>query len=224
MLSEIPQIISPAVLEKIGSLLETATWHEGSASAGAQARNIKTNQEMDQSCDSWKAINQQVVSQLYAHPTFQSLVLPSKVSAAFISRCQPGMHYGKHIDDPVMGTPGARYRSDIAVSVFLSAPDNYEGGELTIQSQFGPVAVKLAAGSAVVYPASSVHEVTPVTSGERIVCALWAQSLVREPDKRELLHQLDEAREALHQSASQALVTQQIEQVYANLLRMWSDV
>lgn len=224
MLSEIPHIISQADLDKIRSLLDKATWRSGSESAGAQATRIKTNQEMDQTCESWNAINQHVVSQLYAHPTFQSLVLPSKVSAAFVSRCQPGMHYGKHIDDPVMGAPGARYRSDIAVTVFLSDPASYEGGELTIQSQFGPVAVKLAAGSAVVYPASSIHEVTPVKSGERIVCALWAQSLVREPDRRELLHKLDEAREALHQSTPQALVTQQIEQVYANLLRMWSDV
>ncbi len=224
MLNEIPHILSQADLDNIASLVEQASWQAGIESAGAQAKGVKTNQEMAQSCESWKAINQLVVSQLYAHPTFQSLVLPSRVSAAFVSRCQPGMHYGQHIDNPIMGAPGTFYRSDIAITVFLNDPESYEGGALTIQSQFGPVAVKLAAGSAVVYPASNVHEVTPVTSGERIVCALWAQSLVREPDKRELLHKLDEARQALHQSTPQAQVTQQIEQVYANLLRMWSDV
>lgn len=179
---------------------------------------------MDQNCNSWTAINQCVVSRLYSHPTFKSLVLPLKVSAAFVSRCQEGMHYGKHIDDPVMGTQVAPYRSDLAVTVFLSEPDSYEGGELTIQSQFGPVSVKLPAGSAVVYPASSLHEVTPVTKGVRVVCALWAQSMVRDAHKRELLHSLDEARMALSQSTPKAMVTQQVEHVYANLLRLWADV
>lgn len=134
------------------------------------------------------------------------------------------MHYGRHIDDPVMGTINARYRSDVAVTVFLSEPNSYEGGELTIQSRFGPVSVKLPAGSAVIYPASSLHEVMPVTKGERIVCALWAQSMVRDSQQREILHDLNEAREALNRSTPKAMVTQQIEQVYSNLLRMWADV
>jgi len=224
MLNEIAQVISAADLEKIQSLIADASWQSGKATAGAQAREIKANEEMDQQCDSWNAINQLVVNKLYAHPVFQSMVLPSKVSAAFVSRCQSEMHYGKHIDDPIMGGPNSRYRSDVAVTVFLSDPDSYEGGELSIESRFGPVSVKLPAGSAVVYPASSLHEVTPVTQGERIVCVLWAQSMIRDTERRELLHDLNEAREALGQSAPEALVTQQIERVYSNLLRMWVDV
>ncbi|MCL4160762.1 UNVERIFIED_CONTAM: hypothetical protein GTU68_042785 [Idotea baltica] len=123
-----------------------------------------------------------------------------------------------------MGGANARYRGDIAVTVFLSEPNSYDGGELTIESRFGPVAVKLPAGHAVIYPASSRHEVTPVTRGERIVCALWAQSMVRDPQQRELLHDLNEARQALTQSTPQAQVTQQIERVYANLVRLWVDL
>ena len=224
MQSEIKQLLSAADLEKIQSLVANAQWQSGSITAGAQARDKKANEEMDQRCESWTAINQLVVTQLYAHPVFQSMVLPSKVSAAFVSRCLPGMHYGQHIDDPIMGNMNARYRSDVAVTVFLSDPETYDGGELTIQSRFGPVSVKLPAGNAVVYPASSLHEVTPVTRGKRVVCALWAQSMVRDAQHRELLHDLDEARQALHQSTPNALVTQQIEQVYANLLRLWADV
>ncbi len=163
------------------------------------------------------------MSRLYAHPVFQSLALPSKVSAAFVSRCTPGMHYGQHIDDPIMGTAAARYRSDVAITVFLSDTESYEGGELKIESRFGPVSVKLPAGSAVVYPASSLHEVSPVTHGTRIVCALWAQSMVRDAHQRDLLHDLNEAREAFYQSTPDALVTKQIEHVYANLLRLWAD-
>lgn len=224
MLNEIPSLLPDADQVKIQALLGDAVWQSGTDSAGAQAGQVKHNEEMDQSCASWAAINQMVVPQLYAHPLFQSMALPSKVSAAFISRCLSGMHYGQHIDNPIMGTQNARYRSDIAVTVFLSDPETYDGGELCIQSQFGPVSVKLAAGSAVVYPASSLHEVTPVTRGERIVCALWAQSLVRDSKQRELLHELDEARQALIQTTPKALVTKKVDQVYANLLRMWADV
>ncbi len=224
MLSEINKLLSTADLENIQSLIDDAQWQSGNSSAGAHAREIKSNEEMDQSCKSWTAINQIVVSQLYAHPTFQSMVIPSKVSAAFISRCQSGMYYGQHIDNPIMGNASARYRSDVAITVFLSDPDNYDGGELSIESRFGQVSVKLPAGSAVVYPASSLHEVTPVTRGERVVCALWAQSMVRNEQQRELLHDLDEVRQALNQSTPNALVTQKTEHIYANLLRLWADV
>jgi len=224
MLNEIQNVLSTEDLDTIQTQLSQATWQSGEQSAGVQARKIKSNEEMDQRCESWSSINERVVSQLYRHPAFQSLALPSKVSAAFISRCKAGMHYGQHIDDPIMGSANARYRSDLAVTVFLADPTSYEGGELVIESRFGPVSVKLQAGSAVVYPASSLHEVTPVLSGERIVCALWVQSMVRDANQRDLLHDLDEARQALNQSTPNALVTKQIEHVYANLLRLWADV
>jgi len=224
MLNDIQRLLSAADLETIRAQLASATWRSGSHSAGARARSIKNNEEMDQRCESWVTINEFVVQKLYAHPVFQSLALPSRVSAAFISRCKPGMSYGQHIDDPIMGTAQARYRSDVAVTVFLSNPNDYEGGELRIESRFGPVSVKLEAGCAVVYPASSLHEVTPVTQGERVVCALWAQSMVRDAHQRDLLHELNEAREALNRSTPNAIVTQKIEQVYANLLRLWADV
>jgi len=224
MLSDIPMLLGQTELATINSLLSDATWHAGQSSAGSQASEIKHNEEMDQSCKSWLEINKLVIPNLYAHPQFQSMALASKVSAAYISRCLPGMHYGQHIDDPIMGEQNARYRSDLAITVFLSEPDAYEGGELTIESRFGPVQVKLPAGSAVVYPASSVHEVKAVTRGERIVCALWAQSMIRDAQQRELLHELDEARQALAQSTPHAQVTKQVEKVYANLLRMWADL
>jgi len=217
-------MLSQSDIEKIQSLIDDAQWQSGDLSAGEHARNKKANEEMDQRCQSWQAINKIVVSTLYAHPQFQSMVLPLKVSAAFISRCKPGMFYGQHIDNPIMGNPGGHYRSDIATTVFLSDPATYDGGELCIESRFGPVTVKLGQGSAVVYPASSLHEVTPVTKGERIVCALWSQSLVRNDQQRELLHDLDEVRQALHQSTPNALVTQKTEHIYANLLRLWADV
>ena len=134
------------------------------------------------------------------------------------------MKYQAHVDDPVMGTASGRYRSDVAVTVFLSDADSYQGGELRIHTRFGPVDVKLNAGSVVAYPASSLHEVTEITSGHRLACVLWAQSLVRSAEQREILSDLDEARQALHLSAKAAQVTGSVDRAYTNLLRMWSEV
>jgi len=224
MLNEIRNLLDQQDLERVKKQIDQANWQPGSDSAGSQAQKIKNNEEIDASSESWSNINKLVVSRLYAHPQFQSLVVPSKVSAAFVSRCKPGMHYGQHIDNPIMGNAGAQYRSDVAITVFLNNPKEYAGGELVIESRFGPVSVKLNAGCAVVYPASSLHEVTPVESGERLVCALWAQSMIRDAHQRALLHDLDEARQALLSSTPDALVTKRIEHVYTNLLRLWADV
>lgn len=224
MLTRIANVVTTEELQQINALLAQAQWQSGQSSAGAHASKGKLNEEMDQSCESWKAINQLVVTRLYQHPEFQRAALPSKVSAAFVSRYRNGMQYPAHVDDPVMGSASGRYRSDVAVTVFLNDKNTYEGGELRIHSRFGAVDVKLDAGSAVTYPASSLHEVTPVTSGERIACVLWAQSLVRGAEQREILSDLDEARQALHLSAGAARVTHSVDRAYTNLLRLWSDV
>ena len=133
------------------------------------------------------------------------------------------MHYGNHIDDPIMGE-GQRYRSDIAITIFLSDPAAYEGGELAIRSSFGTQSVKLPAGDAVMYPASSVHEVRPVTSGERLVAVTWVQSLVRDARQRELLFELHQARERMLRESPESEVTRRLEVVYANLVRMWAEL
>jgi PKHD-type hydroxylase len=160
---------------------------------------------------------------LTRHPVFQAAVLPHKVATPFYARYSPGMGYGDHVDDPVMG-PGPRYRSDVALTVFLNEPDSYAGGELTIRTSFGAHSVKYAAGDAVLYPASSVHRVAPVTAGERLVAVLWAQSLVRDPARRELLYELGQAREALLREQPEADETRRVDYAYVNLLRMWAEV
>lgn len=224
MLLTIENILNAEQLATVNKAVDSATWVDGRTSAGDHARQRKSNEEMDQTCPSWAAINKTVVSQLFAHPEFQSSVLPAKISAAFVSRCSPGMQYGVHVDDPVMGAANGRYRSDVAATVFLNDPDSYSGGELTIHSRFGPVSFKGSAGSAVIYPASSRHEVTTITKGQRLVCVLWAQSLVRDPAQREILADLDSSRRALRQSAPNAQVTETVDHAYMNLVRMWADV
>jgi PKHD-type hydroxylase len=134
------------------------------------------------------------------------------------------MTYGDHLDDPIMGTDGVMYRSDVAVTVFLNAPEEYDGGELVIRTSAGEQAVKLPAGDAVLYPAGSIHHVNPVTRGERLVAVTWVQSLVRDAARRELLYGLNAAREKLLQSAPEAEETAQVNAAYLNLIRMWSDI
>lgn len=224
MLIKINQVLTADELAHLRALIDGADWISGRHSAGVDAAAQKSNCEMNQDSDAWRQVNQLVVQRLYRHPEFQSAVLPHRVSAAFVSRYAPGMSYGAHVDDPVMGQAQARYRSDVAVTVFLSDDTGYEGGELVVHTRFGRVEVKLPAGCAVAYPASSLHEVTPVRSGERIACVLWAQSLVRDPQQREILADLDDARRALKLSTPRAQVTARVDQAYMNLVRMWADV
>ena len=146
------------------------------------------------------------------------------VASPYYARYQPGMAYGNPLDDPIMGADGLRYRSDIAITIFLNAPEDYGGGELVIQTAFGSQPVKLAAGEGVLYPAGSIHQVNPVTRGERLVAVTWAQSLVRDPARRELLYELGQAREKLLQSAPDAAETAQVNAAYLNLIRMWSEI
>lgn len=224
MMLEIENVLNDAALRRARELLAGARFVDGKPSAGARARRVKHNEELDAGDTDVAALNDVVVGNLYRHPTFQSAVLPSRVSAAYFARYTPGMSYGDHVDDPVMGhAMGGYYRSDVAITIFLSGRDDYEGGELEITTAFGEQAIKLAAGSAITYPASSLHRVREVTRGERLVAVLWAQSMIRDPARRELLYELDVARQALMRVTPDAEVTGRIDRVYANLVRMWAD-
>ncbi|OED38782.1 Fe2+-dependent dioxygenase [Chromatiales bacterium (ex Bugula neritina AB1)] len=224
MLNSIPRVLTDPELSAINEHLQSARWISGKHSAGKHAVQGKSNEEMDQSCDSWSQINRIVANRLYQHPQFQRLSLPVKLSAAFVSRYRRGMAYGPHIDDPVMGAGNSLYRADIAITVFLSDPDSYTGGELSINTPYGATTVKLDAGSAITYPAASLHEVLAVENGERIACVMWAQSMVRDAQQREILADLDDARQALRQATPQAQITATLDRSYSNLVRMWAEV
>jgi PKHD-type hydroxylase len=165
-----------------------------------------------------------LTSALAHNATFRSAVLPYRMADPIFARYQPGMTYGDHVDDPLMGHSGQRFRTDVSMTVFLRPPESYAGGELVIGTTFGQQQVKLKAGSAVIYPSSSLHHVAPVTQGERLVALAWMQSYVRDPARRELLYELDQAREHLLQHAPDDPHTALVDKSYANLLRMWGDV
>jgi PKHD-type hydroxylase len=159
---------------------------------------------------------------LVQHPVYLQTALPAKISAPIYARYLAGMEYAGHIDDPIMGAPGARYRSDISISIFLNAPEEYDGGELCIETANGSQTYKLAAGSALLYPSTCYHAVTAVNSGERLVAVTWVQSHIRRADQREILLQLDQARSLLA-GDSNAESYRKVNLCYANLFRMWAD-
>ena len=224
MLLPIPAVLTPDQLDAVRQLLADARFVDGKLSAGMAARRVKNNEELDKGAQQMGILNNLVMSSLVQHPVYRAGALPLRVAAPYYARYTPGMSYGDHLDDPIMGADGALYRSDIAITIFLNDPDRYDGGELVIRTAFGENKVKLAAGDAVMYPSSSLHHVNEVTRGERLVAVTWVQSLVRDPARRELLHGLNLAREKLLQQAPEAAATAQVNASYLNLIRMWSDL
>ena len=211
-------------LDVVQRMLAGAPFVDGKLSAGLAARRVKHNQEVDRSARELEQLNNLVMGKLVQHPVYRSGALPLRVAAPYYARYTPGMRYGDHVDDPVMGADGTLYRSDISITVFLSDPAGYDGGELVINTPFGEQQVKLPAGDAVMYPSSSLHRVAEVTRGERLVAVTWLQSLVRDPARRELLHELNSVRERLLANTPQTEDAKLINKTYVNLVRMWCDV
>lgn len=223
MLIEIPGLLNTAQLDKIHEILEGARFVDGRLTAGMAASKVKQNEELAPEAELLQRLYRILMASVGHSATFRSAVLPARVADFIFARYQPGMRYGDHVDDPIMGQ-GPRFRSDVSMTVFLNPPEDYDGGELVIRTPFGEQQVKLAAGHAVVYPSSSVHRVAEVTRGERRVALTWIQSLVRDAAQRELLHELDQAREQLLRREPDSEVTRNVDRSYVNLLRMWAEV
>ncbi len=224
MLVTIPGLLDAPRLARVRELLDGARFVDGRLSAGTAARRVKNNQELEPEAAVMEELNRIVMGALVRHPTFNAAAMPLRVATPFYARYRPGMTYGDHVDDPVMGPAGGRYRSDVSTTVYLNGPEEYTGGELVVHTPFGSQEVKLAAGDAILYPSSSLHRVAEVTSGERLAAVTWTQSLVRDPGQRELLYTLGTARERLLAERPDAPETRQVDVSYVNLVRMWSEV
>lgn len=235
MLLIIKNVLDQNQLKVISRLLEDAEFDDGKLSAGKEAALVKNNLELSQETRTGEVLHQQlnqmVMPSLMKHPEYQNSVYPLKVATPFYVRYEKGMQYGFHVDDPIMGNAAAslqeRYRSDVSTSIFLN--DDYEGGELIIKTSAGEVSVKGHAGDAVIYSSNNLHKVNEITSGFRMVAVTWAQSMVKESAKREILFELSQARESLLEAKSDSVTNDnqtsaQVGNVYANLLRRWSDL
>jgi PKHD-type hydroxylase len=226
VLISIPSAINAQALQALRELLEGAgdAWVDGQVSAGYQGKPLKFNQQIDERSEVAAQCQHIVLGGLERHPLFISSVLPNEVYPPMFNRYGVGMTFGAHVDGSVRIHPhtGRKLRTDVSATLFLTDPADYDGGELQIHDQYGLHSVKLAAGDMVVYPASSLHQVTPVTRGVRVSCFLWVESLVRDDGQRSLLFDLDTAIQRLNQTSADEGARRTLVNCYHNLMRQWS--
>ena len=223
MLVHIPAILSADQVASMRVALDAARWIDGRGSAGHMAARAKDNQEADLTDPAVRAQSDAVQRALSAHGRFTTAALPARICPPSFNRYTGGQNYGTHNDAALLSFPHGWVRTDLAATLFLSSPLDYDGGELVIEDTFGPVKVKLPPGDIVLYPASSQHRVEPVTRGTRVASFIWLQSLVREDERRRLLHELDTSIMALRQALPASPDVARLLSLYHNLLRMWSD-
>ena len=221
MLECIPDILTEAELEKAVSAMSEVEFVDGSVTAGFRAKRVKRNEQLGRNAPSRDFVNKMITAALRRNQTFQRTAMPRTIKSPLFSRYRAGMAYGLHVDDAAMGAEVMR--TDISVTIFLNHPDRYVGGELQIQSPFGTQQVKLPAGAAVVYPSSTLHQVLPVTEGERLAAVTWAKSKVRDSAQREILADLDKVRRRLHAIDPESEEADLAFKSHANILRMWIE-
>jgi PKHD-type hydroxylase len=227
MLVAIPRALDAQQLHAVRSRLEAAgdAWVDGRVSAGYQGAPVKFNDQIDERAAVAAECQGIILGALERHPRFISAVLPNEVYPPMFNRYGVGMSFGAHVDGSVRIQPhtGRKLRTDVSATLFLSEPDEYDGGELVVHDAYGAHRVKLAAGDMVVYPATSLHEVTAITRGRRLASFFWVQSLLRDDAQRAMLFDLDNAIQRLNQTGADAQARRGLVGVYHNLMRQWSD-
>ena len=227
MLIQIPELLSAAEVADVRRMIERADWVDGNVTSGAQAALAKRNRQLPEDSPAAKKAGEIVLDALGRNATFMAAALPKKVWPPLFNRYAGGEQFGMHVDNAVRVKPGGveRLRSDLSATLFLTDPEAYEGGELTIEDTYGAHSVKLSAGDLILYPASSLHHVTPVTSGERVASFFWVQSMIRDDTQRRVLFDLDVAVQRLAGEVGQGHASVvALTGTYHNLLRMWAEV
>ncbi|MEO3714424.1 MULTISPECIES: Fe2+-dependent dioxygenase [Roseateles] len=225
MLLHIPEVLGKSEVQSLRRALDEAGWVSGLATAGPQAARAKDNEQLSPDSPAFLPLSERVAAALQRHPLFLSAVLPRHVLPPMFNRYQGGGQYGNHIDNALQTDrrSGQVVRTDVSTTVFLSEPEEYEGGELIVEDSYGTHEVKLAAGDAIVYPSTSLHRVEPVRSGARIASFLWTQSLVRDAWRRAMLFELDmtivKLRGQLGDNAEVTALTGH----YHKLLQQWAE-
>jgi PKHD-type hydroxylase len=215
----IANVLSADELEMARAALARVTFVDGRETAGFAARTVKHNQQAAASDRGLDTVRKLVAERILNNDVFRLAVRPKALTPLLFSRYDAGMRYGSHVDDAVMNG----MRTDVSFTLFLNAPESYDGGELVIETAAGEDAIKLPAGSMVAYPSTSLHHVAEVTRGERLVAVGWARSLIRDPAQRELLFDLDTARRRMFDRDGKSEEFDLISRSLANLMRMWAE-
>ena len=226
MLLQVPNLLTAEQVASCRKTLEAAEWVDGRITAGHQSARTKNNLQLREDLDEAKVLGDVILEALEKNPLFMSAALPLKVFPPLFNRYQDGQSFGNHVDNAirqVTGTPH-RVRTDLSATLFFSNPDEYDGGELVVEDIYGVHSVKLPAGHLILYPASSVHHVRPVTRGVRLASFFWIQSMVRDDGERSLLFDLDVAIQRLMDDVPEHRSVVELTSLYHNLLRRWADV
>lgn len=224
MLLHIPDVLSPSEVAEFRLRLDAADWTDGRETVGPQGAEVKRNEQLPDASSERAELGRAILAALRRSPLFFAAALPRKILPPRFNRYAGGGEYGFHVDGAVMNMADADFlRSDLSCTLFLNAPEEYDGGRLIVSDTYGEHAVKLAAGDAILYPSSSLHRVEPVTCGSRIASFFWIQSLVRDDGQRQTLLQLDTAIQKLTQDGADRDALLQLTTVYHNLLRGWSE-
>lgn len=219
----IANVLTPEELETIISKLKQAEFIDGKLTAGWYAKQVKNNTQLKKDTDITQQVRNIVLQALNRNELFKMAAKPKNIRPIIFSRYQPGMYYGTHIDNAIMGDENLS-RSDISLTLFLNSPDTYKGGELVIENSQGEQTFKLEAGSMIIYPSWTLHRVETVTQGERLAAVTWVQSLIRDPHEREILFDLDTTRHAIYQKYGKTIEFDLLSKTHANLLRKWAEV
>lgn len=226
MLVHIPRILTPGQSAEALARLSDAEWVDGRATAGPQAARAKDNLQVRDDSPLARELGETIVRALEQNPLFMSAALPKRVFPPLFNRYEEGMAFGAHVDNAIRHVPGStfRIRTDLSATLFLSAPDEYDGGELVVEDTYGAHRVKLPAGHLILYPATSLHRVTSVTRGARVAAFFWIQSLVKDDGERTLLFELDSSIRELAAGHPDHPSVVRLTATYHNLLRRWSEL
>ena len=225
MLLRVPDVLTPDDLTKCRERLAAAQWGDGRVTAGHQSVKVKENLQLPQDSTEAHELGALVVAALERNPLFISAALPKQVFPPLFNRYDPGMNFGAHVDNAIRQIPGTprRIRTDVSATLFISSPEDYDGGELIVEDTYGTHNVKLPAGDMILYPATSLHRVALVTRGSRVATFFWIQSMVKDDGERTLLFNLDRAIVQLGQSAPDQAALVHLTAIYHNLIRKWGE-
>lgn len=226
MLIEIPNVLTKEQTADCRRLLDSSEWIDGSVTAGHQSKLAKDNLQLAENDPAAMQMGELIVSELQNNPLFVSAALPLKVFPPLFNRYEGGQNFGTHVDNAIRRSrvTGEQIRTDLSATLFFSEPSEYDGGELVVEDTYGVQRVKLGAGSMILYPASSLHHVTPVTRGARIASFFWIQSMIRDDGNRTLLFDLDTSVQRIAAEAPNHPSAIQLTGIYHNLLRRWAEV
>ncbi len=225
MLLKIPAVLSKEQVQQARQILLAADWVDGNVTAGYQSAKMKNNLQLPEQSPAAMQLGDMVMEALARSNLFMSAALPLKIFPPLFNCYQGGGSFGVHVDNAIRQVPGTpvKVRTDVSMTLFFSEPEEYEGGELVVEDTYGSHQVKLAAGDMVLYPSTSLHRVTPVTSGRRLASFFWLQSMVSSDEKRALLFDMDMAIQSLRAKLEDSAEIIQLTGVYHNLLRQWAQ-